>query len=104
MLGNDNDCPGKEAKDNGRYSRKHSDEKANPICERSSSKFGEIDGREHTQRDPKKSGQANKDERPLDGLRHASTRLSVRRSEEHTSELQSPDHLVCRLLLEKKKS
>src|SRR5207244_10947646 len=30
--------------------------------------------------------------------------LTVRlRSEEHTSELQSPDHLVCRLLLEKKK-
>src|SRR5207244_13646538 len=29
--------------------------------------------------------------------------LGVRgRSEEHTSELQSPDHLVCRLLLEKK--
>src|SRR6266487_3575236 len=27
----------------------------------------------------------------------------VRRSEEHTSELQSPVHLVCRLLLEKKK-
>src|SRR5258708_14089625 len=27
-----------------------------------------------------------------------------RRSEEHTSELQSPDHLVCRLLLEKKKN
>src|SRR5947208_13464687 len=26
------------------------------------------------------------------------------RSEEHTSELQSPDHLVCRLLLEKKNS
>src|SRR6201987_6491818 len=25
------------------------------------------------------------------------------RTEEHTSELQSPDHLVCRLLLEKKK-
>src|SRR5258708_32594888 len=31
-------------------------------------------------------------------LRHRLTR-----SEEHTSELQSPDHLVCRLLLEKKK-
>src|SRR5947208_8058681 len=30
------------------------------------------------------------------------TRLHAR-SEEHTSELQSPDHLVCRLLLEKKK-
>src|SRR6266487_5365549 len=28
---------------------------------------------------------------------------SGRRSEEHTSELQSPVHLVCRLLLEKKK-
>src|SRR5260364_102875 len=28
---------------------------------------------------------------------------STARSEEHTSELQSPDHLVCRLLLEKKK-
>src|SRR5258708_18316819 len=27
----------------------------------------------------------------------------ILRSEEHTSELQSPDHLVCRLLLEKKK-
>src|SRR5947208_16435847 len=27
----------------------------------------------------------------------------ARRSEEHTSGLQSPDHLVCRLLLEKKK-
>src|SRR5258708_16212512 len=27
-----------------------------------------------------------------------------KRSEEHTSELQSPDHLVCRLLLEKKKN
>src|SRR5947208_10066729 len=29
--------------------------------------------------------------------------LLAGRSEEHTSELQSPDHLVCRLLLEKKK-
>src|SRR5207244_3286119 len=28
--------------------------------------------------------------------------LPLDRSEEHTSELQSPDHLVCRLLLEKK--
>src|SRR5258708_16718446 len=37
----------------------------------------------------------------------ATTRTPLRptgcgRSEEHTSELQSPDHLVCRLLLEKK--
>src|SRR5258708_31838534 len=28
---------------------------------------------------------------------------ALERSEEHMSELQSPDHLVCRLLLEKKK-
>src|SRR5690348_17738478 len=35
-----------------------------------------------------------------DGL-HAD--LAAGRSEEHTSELQSPVHLVCRLLLEKKK-
>src|SRR5258708_24642414 len=36
---------------------------------------------------------------------HSPGRISLRRqrSEEHTSELQSPDHLVCRLLLEKKK-
>src|SRR5258708_19256713 len=32
----------------------------------------------------------------------ASTLTECDRSEEHTSELQSPDHLVCRLLLEKK--
>src|SRR5690348_17720881 len=30
--------------------------------------------------------------------------MSATRSEEHTSELQSPVHLVCRLLLEKKKT
>src|SRR5258708_8055576 len=36
--------------------------------------------------------------------RRRQSRLGVaERSEEHTSELQSPDHLVCRLLLEKKK-
>src|SRR5258708_29997896 len=33
----------------------------------------------------------------------ARIRAGEKRSEEHTSELQSPDHLVCRLLLEKKK-
>src|SRR5207244_13528039 len=37
-------------------------------------------------------------------LRHdrRATQADQARSEEHTSELQSPDHLVCRLLLEKK--
>src|SRR5258708_30775466 len=34
----------------------------------------------------------------------AATNPGKTRSEEHTSELQSPDHLVCRLLLEKKKN
>src|SRR5690348_17480245 len=36
-------------------------------------------------------------------IRTAWTKEFVSRSEEHTSELQSPVHLVCRLLLEKKK-
>src|SRR5258708_24729304 len=35
-------------------------------------------------------------------FRSFTSRASSLRSEEHTSELQSPDHLVCRLLLEKK--
>src|SRR5438552_9015880 len=39
----------------------------------------------------------------LAGAEHHPLRASEGRSEEHTSELQSPDHLVCRLLLEKKK-
>src|SRR5947208_8345674 len=37
------------------------------------------------------------------GIPRRHRRHHTRRSEEHTSELQSPDHLVCRLLLEKKK-
>src|SRR5207244_13544464 len=36
------------------------------------------------------------------GTRLAGIPFARVRSEEHTSELQSPDHLVCRLLLEKK--
>src|SRR2546426_8568677 len=39
----------------------------------------------------------------LVGLELQPSRLWVLRSEEHTSELQSPCNLVCRLLLEKKK-
>src|SRR5258708_29681569 len=39
----------------------------------------------------------------LAGL-HLADHMRPPRSEEHTSELQSPDHLVCRLLLEKKKN
>src|SRR5258708_19914369 len=59
---------------------------------------------------PSKGGSSRRPRRPLldlsprawpsidDGTGSVSSR-----SEEHTSELQSPDHLVCRLLLEKKK-
>src|SRR5690348_17500128 len=42
--------------------------------------------------------------RGLGEFHKTSTTLKItQRSEEHTSELQSPVHLVCRLLLEKKK-
>src|SRR5207244_5283239 len=39
----------------------------------------------------------------LDALPGVRASAAVARSEEHTSELQSPDHLVCRLLHENKK-
>src|SRR5947208_5149440 len=41
-------------------------------------------------------------QRPQRHRRAEDERGIALRSEEHTSELQSPDHLVCRLLLEKK--
>src|SRR5260364_143682 len=40
---------------------------------------------------------------PCDAATAAGPAAVAARSEEHTSELQSPDHLVCRLLLEKQK-
>src|SRR5438876_5915429 len=40
---------------------------------------------------------------PSSGLLNPVASAPLLRSEEHTSELQSPVHLVCRLLLEKKK-
>src|SRR3712207_7773218 len=48
-------------------------------------------------------GEAKRDLPPplRDGVRH--DRCQANRSEEHTSELQSRQYLVCRLLLEKKK-
>src|SRR3712207_7105763 len=39
----------------------------------------------------------------VDGRRQGGVEVRVARSEEHTSELQSRQYLVCRLLLEKKK-
>src|SRR5258708_27692874 len=59
-----------------------------------------------------RSGERGRLPRPVDQRLHQQLELgdrvravgeAVDRSEEHTSELQSPDHLVCRLLLEKKK-
>src|SRR5256885_9652539 len=52
-----------------------------------------------------KHGNRNKSEARKRKLKTADSRieLSFSRSEEHTSELQSPCNLVCRLLLEKKK-
>src|SRR5258708_15349775 len=47
------------------------------------------------------SGLLSAFDRPSPGVRKV---LKSYRSEEHTSELQSPDHLVCRLLLAKKKN
>src|SRR5437764_8707118 len=43
-------------------------------------------------------------ERPVEAILHRGRGRADRRSEEHTSELQSPMYLVCRLLLEKKKN
>src|SRR5207244_11828528 len=59
-------------------------------------------GRERT-RGPRRAGarRMGADLRRRRAARRARWRL---RSEEHTSELQSPDHLVCRLLLAKKKT
>src|SRR5690348_17616408 len=51
--------------------------------------------RDYRQRTPKKMIRL--------ALRSALSDRAAERSEEHTSELQSPVHLVCRLLLEKKK-
>src|SRR5574342_1264883 len=51
----------------------------------------------------KKLNSPNEEERRSAGLDLISRGRVLRRSEEHTSELQSPPDLVCRLLLEKKK-
>src|SRR5436305_9403732 len=50
------------------------------------------------------SADAGRDCQPGEDARGPETRPRVVRSEEHTSELQSRPHLVCRLLLEKKKT
>src|SRR5690348_18220705 len=47
---------------------------------------------------------AGREERELHVFAQEALEHVFHRSEEHTSELQSPVHLVCRLLLEKKKT
>src|SRR5258708_29259057 len=51
-----------------------------------------------------KRSSAGRSTRIRDRAQQSWPAISDPTSEEHTSELQSPDHLVCRLLLEKKKS
>src|SRR2546430_9829023 len=52
----------------------------------------------------RRGGHARRTHRERDRARLRRGRRRVRRSEEHTSELQSQSNLVCRLLLEKKKN
>src|SRR5438552_7208453 len=52
---------------------------------------------------PPCASSANASRSSSESGRPSAAPILSRRSEEHTSELQSPDHLVCRLLLEKKK-
>src|SRR5258708_10641748 len=54
-------------------------------------------------RSQRKCRQRHRDGDRVHAFRRAPHVVAFARSEEHTSELQSPDHLVCRLLLEKKK-
>src|SRR3712207_8896404 len=49
------------------------------------------------------SGRTSRRPRSVSKIRTMASRSFVARSEEHTSELQSRQYLVCRLLLEKKK-
>src|SRR3712207_6990392 len=74
-----------------------------PICRRSATGLGSEEATDEPGSDVETHHQDDQDEGrrpgPLGGelRRHA-------RSEEHTSELQSRQYLVCRLLLEKKKT
>src|SRR5690348_18195637 len=53
--------------------------------------------------DLRKAGQGGDADHGFPRVLPISALPKLKRSEEHTSELQSPVHLVCRLLLEKKK-
>src|SRR5438552_9950833 len=69
-----------------------------------SAQSGREHGEEHDDRERRAESGAGIEWRAAKDFERGDRGLQVRaRSEEHTSELQSPDHLVCRLLLEKKK-
>src|SRR5947208_4937172 len=51
---------------------------------------------------PRSPGSRRRRGRPGPSSAGSTSTIRTIRSEEHTSELQSPDHLVCRLLLEQK--
>src|SRR5438552_5374003 len=72
------------------------------IC-RSATKSLSIKGRDGMRRGAKTQKVFQQQLCPFFRIRESATKPQSCRSEEHTSELQSPDHLVCRLLLEKKK-
>src|SRR5207244_9669612 len=48
-----------------------------------------------------RSSKVSRTRLPSPAMTSSTSSTNAARSEEHTSELQSPDHLVCRLLLEK---
>src|SRR5690625_1047488 len=56
-----------------------------------------------TSSSPRPTRSRTRDSSHTPGMRRTRARAHGLRSEEHTSELQSRGHLVCRLLLEKKK-
>src|SRR5690606_41866078 len=65
---------------------------------------GRLSASRHRRGDLARHRPAGTDRRKPLKLRSAGGRTQFKRSEEHTSELQSRENLVCRLLLEKKKN
>src|SRR5207244_13070935 len=84
--------------------QQESSEEARRDEERRKEEYLVVRGDEKTQRSQRREERRRQDDRDdsADPEYAEPGRLDFR-SEEHTSELQSPDHLVCRLLLEKKK-
>src|SRR5258705_8739583 len=70
---------------------------------RSVRRFTRISDRRWTNSRPATTGEGAVRTDRFEGSGASSRQRTVARSEEHTSELQSLRHLVCRLLLEKKK-